>query len=121
MTVEQMRKETAIPVVITDHRGIIIHVNKPFEALFGWTAREILGKTVTKIIPSQLHDAHNLGFSRFVTTGKPTLLGKPLKLRAIGKSGHEFDAEHFLAAEKQQGQWIFGATIRPADSMAEDE
>ena len=114
-TIEEIQRETGVPGVIADHQGIITHVNERFEAVFGWQAREIIGKPLATIIPSNLHDAHHLGFSRFLTTGKPTLLNQPLKLRAITKAGREFDAEHVITAEQRQGQWVFGATIRPLD------
>ena len=67
-TIEEMRGETGIPSVIADHQGMITYVNQRFEAVFGWQAQEIIGKPLTAIIPSHLHDAHHLGFSRFLTT-----------------------------------------------------
>ena len=113
MSLESLRRDTTNPVVIADHQGRITHVNQPFEAVFGWPADEIIGKPLATIIPPDLHDAHHLGFSRFVTTGQPTLLDQPLKLRARRKDGQEFDAEHIITAERHAGQWQFGATIRP--------
>lgn len=93
MTLEQVRRETGTPVVIADHRGVIIQVNARFEETFGWQAGEIVGKPLTAIIPAALHDAHHLGFSRFLATGQATLLGQPLQLRAVRKDGREFRAE----------------------------
>ncbi len=114
-TLEDVRRETRVPVVIADHRGLISHVNEPFERVFGWKAKDILGQSLATIIPRHLHDAHHLGFSRFLTTSKATLLDQPLRLRAVTKDGREFDAEHIIIAEQCQGQWMFGASIRPLD------
>jgi len=114
-TIEDLRSETDNPVVIADHRGFITHINERFETVFGWHRDEILGRPLTTIIPGALHDSHQLGFSRFLTTGKPTLLNQPLKLRAVTKDGREFDAEHFIIAEQSQGEWIFGGMIRPLE------
>lgn len=112
-TIEELKRETGLPVVIADGQEAITQVNERFEAVFGWRANEILGKPLTTIIPKNFHDAHHLGFSRFLTTGKPTLLNQPLKLNAVTKDGREFEAEHTITAEQRQGQWMFGATIRP--------
>lgn len=112
-TIEEIRRETDVPVVIADHQGIITQVNERFEAVFGWQAHDIIGKPLSTVIPPSLHDAHHLGFSRFLTTGKPTLLNQLLKLKAVKKDGREFDAEHFIVAEERDGQWVFGATIKP--------
>ena len=113
MTLDELRRQTGIPIVIADHQGLITDVNERFEAVFGWQKQEIVGKPLTTIIPPHLHDGHHLGFSRFLTTSKPTLLNQPLKLKAVTKDRREFDAEHVITAEQQQGRWIFGASIQP--------
>ncbi len=116
-TINEIMQETNVPVVLADQEGQITYVNDQFEAVFGWHASEIMGRPLTVIIPKNLHDAHHLGFSRFLTTGKPTLLNQPLKLKTVTKKGREFDAEHTIVAEQKQGQWVFGATIRPLDEV----
>ena len=113
--ISDLKQEVNLPVVIANEQGVITSVNKSFEDLFGWHRDEMLGKPLTIIIPKSLHDAHHLGFSRFLTTGNPTLLNKPLKLKAVTKDGKEFNAEHYIVAEKENDKWVFGATIRPLD------
>lgn len=112
-TLEELENEISIPVVIADGDGTITYVNPPFEAVFGWRREEIAGKPLTTIIPKNLRDAHHLGFSRFLATETPTLLNRPLRLKAITKDGMELDAEHTIIAEKRNGAWVFGATLRP--------
>jgi PAS domain S-box-containing protein len=114
-TLAEIRRVTDVPVVIADHQGFITHVNESFMTIFGWAPADILGKTLSIIIPSSLHDAHHLGFSRFLTSGVPTLLNRPLKLPAVKKNGQEFHAEHFIIAEEDHGHWTFAAIIRPLD------
>jgi len=114
--VEAIERETRVPAVVVDELGMITSVNEAFAAAFGWTATDLVGKSLTTIIPDHLHDAHNLGFSRFLLTGHPTLLGRPLKLGAKTKAGEIVDAEHTIFAERRSGRWIFGATIRPSSS-----
>ncbi|MBI2386946.1 MAG: PAS domain S-box protein [Elusimicrobia bacterium] len=112
MTLEDLKRETAIPVILADERGSVVFVNAAFEAAFGWRRDEIDGKPLTVIIPKALRDAHHLGFSRFLTTGQPTLLGRPLRLMTVDKAGREFECEHVIVAEKVEGRWMFGATLR---------
>jgi PAS domain S-box-containing protein len=111
-TISEIKKVEDIPAVIVNEEGFITYINPAFEKCFGWELSELTGKTLTVIIPENLHDAHNMGFSRFLATGKPTLLGKPLTLRSVTKEGVEFDAEHYIVAEKIDGHWIFGATVK---------
>lgn len=112
-TLKEIKNEPNLPAVTASEDGIITFVNVPFELAFGWTKAEIIGKPLVTIIPPDLHDAHHMGFSRFIISGSPTLLGKPLKLKAVHKDGHIFAAEHYIVAEKISGEWEFGATIRP--------
>ena len=113
LSLDDLRREQTVPAIIVDQNGVVIFVNRSFEEAFGWTADEIIGGLVTKIIPASMHDAHTLGFSRFVTTGQPRLMHQPLTLSAVSKSGDIFSAEHYLTAEKEDGKWLVGATIRP--------
>ena len=115
MNIEQAMQEESVPVVIADDEDFIVHVNAPLEALFGWRREELVGQPLTTLIPSTLRDAHNLGFSRFLLTGKATLLDRPITLRAVTKDGAELEAEHVIFAEQREGRWMFGATIRPLD------
>jgi len=112
-TIDEMKQETQLPVMITDSQGYIIYINQRFREVFGWSDDEILGQTLNAVIPNSFHDAHNLGFSRFVITGNATVLNHPLKLKAVRKDGSEFDAEHFITAEEKSGNWFFAATLRP--------
>ncbi|MCZ6491496.1 MAG: PAS domain S-box protein [Acidobacteria bacterium] len=112
-SISQLRRETDVPVVLADHQGFITYLNERWQVVFGWSPEELIGKTLTTIIPSSLRDAHNLGFSRFLSTGQPTLLNRFVRLKVKAKDGQEVDCEHFIIAEQHQGQWVFGAMIRP--------
>ncbi|MEW6736092.1 MAG: PAS domain S-box protein [Acidobacteriota bacterium] len=112
-TIDELRHETDVPVVIADQDGFITYINGRFNDVFGWTLDEVIGKPLTILIPKNLHDAHHLGFSRFLMTGNPTLLNRPLKLKTLLKDGSELYTEHFIIAEQQQGHWVFGARLCP--------
>ena len=109
----EMRALRDSAVVVADENGRIVEVNEEFERLFGWTSGEIVGRSLTTIIPPDLRDAHNLGFSRFVMTRQPTVLNHPIRVQAIAKDGKVFAAEHVIVGEKQSGGWVFAARIRP--------
>jgi PAS domain S-box-containing protein len=102
-----------LPVVAIDHNSLFTMVNKAFEHEYGWRESELLGKSVTEIIPPYLRDAHQIGFSRFLTTEEVTLLGKRLPLGILYKNGTVQDAEHYILGEKYKKQWRFAAIITP--------
>lgn len=112
-TIEEIKQNKTDAVVITTQEGVIHFVNQEFERLTGWSRNEIEGKPLTTIIPEQLRETYHLGISRFLVMGIPTLLSKPVNLKLLTKTRLEFDAEHFIIAEKQGDCWIFGTTLRP--------
>lgn len=118
-TLVSLRRETTCAVVIADEDGLITYVNERFERDLGWNREEILGRPLLTIIPPRLHDAHHLGFSRFLLTGVSTLLDRPLTLSVMTREGKEVRAEHRILAEQVQGHWVFGATIRRLDAEEE--
>ncbi len=114
-TIDELQKESTLPVIIVNNKGIIISINYHFEKVFGWSQQEIVGQMLTIILPPYIRDSHNLGFSRFTATGVATILQHPLKLKALTKDNREIDSEHYIIAEKHEGEWVFAATLRPLD------
>jgi PAS domain S-box-containing protein len=112
VTIDQLKNNKDAFVVIADNNGIIVYSNDQAKASLGWESSDLVGKPLTTIIPQKLRDAHHLGFSRFLVSGKPTLLNKPLQLKVLSKDGRELNAEHLIIAENLGGKWFFGATIR---------
>ena len=113
LTIDALKTETEIPVIIVDHEGTVVHINQMFEKTWGWQKDQLVGESLTTIIPENLRDAHHMGFSRFSLTGKPTILHQALELLIRQADGKEAAAEHFIIAEKINGNWVFGATIKP--------
>lgn len=112
-TYDDILTEEGLPAVAIDHNSMFTHVNKAFQDAYGWTPEELLGKSVTEIIPSYLRDAHQIGFSRFMSTEQATLLGVTLPLAMLYRDGQVRDAEHFIVGQKKDDRWCFAATIIP--------
>jgi PAS domain S-box-containing protein len=99
-------------MVVVDDIGLIAHVDAPLARCLGWEPDELVGQPLTTIIPARVRDAHHLGFSRFLTTGRPTLLERPLHLSVLHRDGGERGAEHVIIAMERSGRWLFAAAIR---------
>lgn len=112
-TYKDILREKELPAIAIDHNSMITMVNEAFEKVYGWSEEELLGKSVTEIIPPYLRDAHQIGFARFMTTEQATLLGVKIPLKILYRDGTIRDAEHYIVGEKKDNQWCFAATIRP--------
>jgi PAS domain S-box-containing protein len=118
ISVDDILKETTIPVIAIDENGLITFVNKAFESAFGWNNEKLNGEVVTNIMPPHMRDAHNIGFSRFLITEAPRILNKPLALPVCCQDGTVVEAEHFIIGDKLEGKWRFAATITPKAEKA---
>lgn len=110
-TVKELLVLEDLPVVAIDQESMFTYINRAFEVEYGYTADELMGRPVTEIMPMHMRNAHNVGFSRFVTTETSELLGRPLPLSIIYKDGREELATHYILGEKLDGRWRFAAII----------
>ncbi|MCV0402819.1 MAG: GAF domain-containing protein [Chloroflexi bacterium] len=89
----------AIPeaVIVADHTSEIVYANTAVEGLLGWSPSELVGSSLHSIQPDRMHDAHDRGFRRYVSTGTKTLFDGPIHLPARRRDGTERDVELSLA------------------------
>ncbi len=96
----RMIVETALDAFIAmDRDGSIIDWNAQAEATFGWSEREVLGKSMAQIIiPARFRAAYQAGLERYLLTWQPTILGQRLELTALHRNGQEFPVEMTVSA-----------------------
>lgn len=111
--ISALKLQNDVPIIMSDDHSMVTFINKKFEETYLWSSTMLIGKSLLTIIPPALHDAHTMGFSRFITTETPTLLGKALQLSILKADGSECTALHTIYGEKIEGKWIFLATIEP--------
>jgi PAS domain-containing protein len=112
VTIEQLRRQP-LPFVAADEEGMIVEINDRFEAVYGWTLKDLKGRSLSMILPASFQDAHHLGFSRFQIIGESQILNHPLELMTVCKDQREINSEHFIVAERRGSSWVFAATLRP--------
>jgi len=112
ITIKMLFSDVDTPVVIVDSTGIIVHVNLKFEQQLSWKSSELVGKPLSLIIPKNMRDAHNLGFSRYITTNTASILNTPLDLDIITGNEEVVSTEHIIIAEEINGVKQFGARIK---------
>src|SRR5205823_1399541 len=97
----------------SDGRGLILYVNRAAERLLGWTARDLVGRPLTTIMPPRLRPAHEAGFRRFLTTGESRIIGRPIHVPALHREGGEIDVELTLSdLHPWPGQRLMVAILR---------
>lgn len=100
------------PLIVADQHGLIRYVDAALAHDLEWRVEDLVGRPLTAIIPRRFHDAHHLGFSRFLTTGERVVLERPLALWVTTRTGGELRVEHVITALRRPDGWLFGAAIR---------
>src|SRR5260370_42661097 len=87
--------ETALDAVITiDRAGTITAWSPQAESLFGWSAGEALGRSLSQtVIPERYRDAHERGLERYLATGEGPVLNRRIELSALRRDQSEFPVE----------------------------
>ncbi len=108
-------------IVVADQEGLIVSWNMAATALFGYREQEIVGKPLTELMPSRYREAHKQGLRRFANTGVGRLMGRPLEMSGLRKTGEEFPIELSLAAWKASGRTFCSGIMRDITKRKADE
>ena len=108
-------------IVLADAQGQIIGWNKAAQDLFGYQADEILGRSLTTIMPVRYHAAHLQGIEHYRTTGQARVLGQTLEVQGLRKDGSEIPIELSLSTWSQNEQNVFCGIIRDSTARLQAE
>lgn len=110
------------PIIAADSQGKITYLNPAVERLLGWSAAELIGEPVTVIQPERFRALHLAGFERFITTGVPKIIGHPVRVPALHRSGEEIDIELALSSARDgEGRQVVVASLRDLRDRVELE
>ncbi|GFM34481.1 PAS domain-containing protein [Desulfovibrio subterraneus] len=113
MTFKELRARQDVPVIVVDGEGMVLEINEAFSETYGWSVSDLVGKMLSRIIPSQLRDAHHMGFARHQMTGARTVLGMAVDLSILLPDGCEVVAIHYIVDGEEDGHKCYAATIVP--------
>ena len=113
---ESILEQIGDAVVYVDRTGTIRRWNRAAAALFGFSAAEILGQSLDRIIPENLRAGHWRGFDAAMSTGVMKLNGRPTLTRASHQTGRKLYVEMTFALVQGQA----GGAGRGAVAVARD-
>jgi PAS domain S-box-containing protein len=99
-------------VISIDPRSRILFVNPSTQRLFGYSASELLGRSLTLLMPERLRARHEASLARYVATGDRQLDWQAVELTARHKDGHEIPVEISFGESRQRGRQIFTGVVR---------
>lgn len=104
---------TAAEGIITlDARGRIQSFNRAAEKMFGYMAKEVIGKDVHMLMPEPFRERHDEYVDNYIRTGKSHIIGTGREVLAQRRDGSTFPI-HLAASEIEvDGERCFTGMIR---------
>src|ERR1051326_1890193 len=105
--------ETAVEGIITiDERGIIESVNPAAERIFGYTAAEITGRNVSRLMPSPYREAHDGYLANYLRTGRAEIIGIGREVTGQRQDGSIFPMDLSVSEVRLADRGLFTGFVR---------
>jgi|LNFM01.1.fsa_nt_gb PAS domain S-box-containing protein len=108
-------------IVVADGRGIILSHNRSAATMFGYSNHDLIGKSLTVLMPSRYHYRHNAGLARLEATGSGRLIGSVVELQGLKQDGTEFPIELSLATWETETGNYYSGIIRDSSQRKQTE
>jgi PAS domain S-box-containing protein len=99
-------------IVIVDCGGRIVLANRQVEALFGYTATELVGQLVEVLMPEGFRGGHVAQRERYVSNPRARPMGVGVDLAARRKDGSVFPVEISLSPMETEEGLLVSASVR---------
>lgn len=114
--------QSAVEGIITiDERGIIESMNPAAESLFGYKAAEVVGKNISKLMPSPHREAHDDYIKRYLHTGEAKVIGIGREVTGLRKDGSTFPIDLAVNEVHSAGRRFFAGFLRDITDRKEAE
>ena len=77
-------------IVLADIHGVIEYVNPALEKLFGYAHGELLGESITRLMPKEYSSGHDAYMQRYLDSGIPRIIGIGRQVTGLRKNGERF-------------------------------
>src|SRR4030088_3594960 len=86
--------DTASDAIITiDEESTMLFVNRAAEKIFGYSRAELLGQSLTMLMPDYLRHVHRAGLQRYLATCQRRISWEAVQLPALHQSCREIPLE----------------------------
>jgi PAS domain S-box-containing protein len=103
----------AVDGIITfNERGIVESYNPAAERLFGYTADEIIGHDVSRLMPAHSREEHDGDLSNDLRTGQAKIIGTECEVVGRRKNGTTFPLDLVMSEVRSGDRRIFTGIVR---------
>ena len=103
-------------IITADHESQIIMVNKEVLDIWGYQAEELIGQSLSVLMPEPYRSRHAEGMDRYLKTRQSRILHQTTVLEGLRKNGEVFPLEINISDLQFQGRHLFTAAVRDISS-----
>lgn len=118
---EALTENTAFAVVSIDEDSTVQFASDAIEGLLGYEPSELVGESLTAVMPERFQGAHHAGIDRYLTTGERELEWDWIELPAEHRDGHEVPLGISFGERTGRDGRLFTAILRDITDRKERE
>ena len=99
-------------MIVIDEMGLIQSFNPAAEDVFGYSAKEVMGKNVKMLMPEPFHGAHDGYLKNYLQTGERKIIGIGREVTGLRKDGSEFPLDLAVSEFTVSDQRMFLGIVR---------
>ena len=105
--------DTASDAIITiDDQSTIRFVNRGAQKIFGYAQDEMVGQSLTMLMPDYLRHVHRAGLQRYLTNGQKHISWEAVQLPGLHRDGREIPLELSFGEFSENGRRFFTGIAR---------
>ena len=109
-------------VITTDQQQNVVLYNRAAKRIFGWTAAEMKGQPLTRLIPSRFREAHGGHVARFGATGVTSRrMGGRNVVYGLRSSGEEFPIDASISQLDTPNGKVYTVILRDVTERVQAE
>lgn len=105
-------ENTSVAVITADDDGRVQYANDAVETIFGYAADELIGESLSTVIPPVYRNRHSEAVDRYLRTGERTLDWDWVEVPGHHAEGHEVPIGISFGEAVVDGDHLFTAVIR---------
>ena len=100
------------PILTINEDSVILYANLAAERVFGYTREELIGHSLTMLMPEPIRQHHLDGLARYIATGERRIEWQRIRVPIISGSGAEIPVEVSFGEFEWEGRRLFSGFLR---------
>jgi PAS domain S-box-containing protein len=118
-----LAEHTNAAVLVIADDDTVLFANAMTEQMFGWPIEEVVGQSLTKLMPEAMRGRHRAGVERYLRTGRRNMNWENARLPGQHRDGRQVPLEVTLGEFEREGRRYFTGIARDVSERhkAEEE